>query len=109
MMLTVEQVKLHCRIDGSDTDEDAWISARIKAASRYVETYTRRKLFDSVDDDNYLSEPFRLLYDADIETAMLMLVGHWYANREAVITNGSSSTVDLAVDSLLQPYRIYGV
>ncbi|EPN1653252.1 head-tail connector protein [Cronobacter sakazakii] len=44
-----------------------------------------------------------------IETAMLMLIAHWYANREAVVTNGSSTTVDLAVESFLQPYRVYGL
>ncbi|EGT5184270.1 phage gp6-like head-tail connector protein [Cronobacter sakazakii] len=108
-MLTVEQVKLHCRIDSDSTEEDEWIAARIKAAVRYVENYTRRKLFESSDDTAYLAEPYRLLYTEDIETAMLMLIAHWYANREAVVTNGSSTTVDLAVESFLQPYRVYGL
>jgi len=108
-MLTIEQVKLHCRIDSDSTEEDAWITARIKAAARYVENYTRRKLFESADDPDYLTIPHRLIYAEDIETAMLMLIAHWYANREAVITNGSSSTVDLAVESFLQPYRVYGL
>ncbi|YCH28966.1 head-tail connector protein [Erwinia sp. D4-22] len=108
-MLTVEQVKLHCRIDADSAEEDEWIAARIKAAWRYVETYTRRQLYESADDPLYLIDPDALLYGEDIETAMLMLIAHWYANREAVITSGSSATVDLAVEAFLQPYRIYGV
>ncbi|WP_177173151.1 phage gp6-like head-tail connector protein [Rosenbergiella nectarea] len=64
---------MYCRINASNTDEAeaVWISAKIKLASRYVEAYTRRKLFESADDDKSLRESFRLLYDADIETAML--------------------------------------
>jgi len=108
-MLTKEQVKTHCRIDADSTEEDAWIETSIKAAARFVQSWTRRRLYDSADDPSYLADPDRLLYGADIEMAMLMLIAHWYANREAVITSGTSSTVDLAVESLLQPYRIYGV
>lgn len=108
-MLTVNQVKLHCRIDADSAEEDDWISARIKAVWRYVENYTRRTLYEDPEDELYLADPDALLYGEDIETAMLMLIAHWYANREAVITSGSSSTVDLAVESFLQPYRIYGI
>ena len=108
-MLTVEQVKLHCRIDADLVEEDEWIDRRIKAAVRHVEKYTRRTLYESADDPLYLADPDALLYGEDIETAMLMLIAHWYANREAVITSGTSSTVDLAVESFLQPYRIYGL
>lgn len=108
-MLAVEQVKIHCRIDSDLTEEDDWIAARIKAAARYVENYTRRTLYESANDPLYLADPDALLYGEDIETAMLMLIAHWYANREAVVTNGNSTTVDLAVEAFLQPYRIYGV
>lgn len=108
-MLAVDQVKLHCRIDSDSTEEDAWIAARIKAAVRYVENYTRRTLYENASDPVYLADRDSLLYGEDIETAMLMLIAHWYANREAVVTNGTSTTVDLAVAAFLQPYVNYGV
>lgn len=108
-MLTVEQVKLHCRIDSDSDGEEEWIAGRIKAALRYVENYTRRTLYEDPKSLLYLADPDALLYSDDIETAMLMLIAHWYANREAVITSGSSVTVDLAVEAFLQPYRIYGI
>ncbi|WP_312749457.1 head-tail connector protein [Atlantibacter hermannii] len=108
-MLTKEQVKTHCRIDADSTAEDNWIENSIKGATQYVQKWTRRRLYESADDPLYLLDPDALLYGEDIEIAMLMLIAHWYANREAVITNGTSSTVELAVESLLQPYRIYGV
>lgn len=36
-------------------------------------------------------------------------IGHWYANRESVVTGQTVAEVPLAVEALLQPYRIYGV
>lgn len=40
--------------------------------------------------------------EAHVQTALLMLVGHWYENREAV-SAVSMGTVPLAVDALLAP------
>jgi hypothetical protein len=37
----------------------------------------------------------------DVEQAILLLVGHWYSNREAVVMGGAPSAVPLAVDRLL--------
>ncbi|HCW48332.1 MAG TPA: hypothetical protein DGH25_13385 [Erwiniaceae bacterium] len=108
-MLTVDQVKHHCNIEQDFTEDDAWITGRIKAAVRYVEKYTRRTLYESADDPLYLADPDALPYGEDIETAMLMLIAHWYANREAVATGVSVVTLDYAVEAFLQPYRIYGV
>jgi hypothetical protein len=41
-----------------------------------------------------------------IKRAMLLLISHWYVNREAVITGTTSKKIELAVDSLLFSYRI---
>lgn len=43
---------------------------------------------------------------ASIKAAILMLVGQWYANPEAVVTNASKDTMPFAVEALLQPYRV---
>lgn len=40
-----------------------------------------------------------------IKSAMLLAIGHWYANRESVITGTISTELPMAVDSLLGPYR----
>ncbi|TKI02767.1 head-tail connector protein [Martelella alba] len=110
-MLTADKVKEHCNIESEFTEDDAWIDARIKAAAQYVENYTDRKLYDDATSADYLADPTLLLCDESIETAMLLLVGHWYTNREAVIigTNNASSPLDFGVNALLQPYRRYGV
>lgn len=42
-----------------------------------------------------------------IKQAMLLLIGHWYANREAVTVN-VAKTLPLAVDALLERWTYYG-
>jgi len=45
---------------------------------------------------------------AAIRQAMLLLIGHWYANREAV-SAGTYAELPLAVMSLIAPFRQVGV
>jgi uncharacterized phiE125 gp8 family phage protein len=40
-----------------------------------------------------------------IRRAILLLVGHWYENREPVVM-GTATPLPMAVDSLLLPYRV---
>lgn len=45
---------------------------------------------------------------ADLDSAVLLLVGHYYENREAVVVGSSSmisNPLELAVESLCRPYR----
>ncbi len=42
---------------------------------------------------------------SDLIHVVLLLVGHFYSNREAVNVGGSVAEVPLAVAALLQPYR----
>lgn len=42
-----------------------------------------------------------------IRHAILLLVGHWYRNRETVVIGATVENLPFAVDALLQPYRIY--
>ncbi|HGJ5856244.1 head-tail connector protein [Arsenophonus nasoniae] len=110
-MLALEKVKAQCRIDSDYRGEDDLLTGYIRAAHRFVENFTRRKLMEKLYDNNPpdFCEGAPLLFDADIETAMLLLIGHWYANREAVVIGESATTMPLAVEELLQPYKVYGL
>ena len=44
----------------------------------------------------------------DIEVALLLLIGHWYENRESVSSSGHQE-VPMGVDMLLAPHRIHAV
>lgn len=43
---------------------------------------------------------------AELKTAILLLVGHWYVNREAVVTGTITNDVQLSATALLDPYRV---
>ncbi|WP_322528983.1 head-tail connector protein [Salinicola sp. LHM] len=45
----------------------------------------------------------------DIKIALLLLIGHWYENRESVVVNGSSSEVPMGVEMLLFECRRHAV
>lgn len=46
---------------------------------------------------------------AAIKQAILLLVGHWFANREAVVTGTIAVALPMTVDALLAPLRRIGV
>ena len=48
----------------------------------------------------------RLTIPKAITQAMLLLIGHWYANRESSIIGTITSDLTFAVDALLDAYRI---
>ncbi|MCL6744432.1 head-tail connector protein [Kosakonia sp. R1.Fl] len=107
--LELSVVRGHCRIDDDFTGDDNLLEIYTGAAARYVETWTRRKLYKTSDDPGFADDADRLLLDDDIRTVMLLLIGHWYANREAVNIGNITSEIPLAVEALLQPHRIYGL
>lgn len=43
---------------------------------------------------------------APLRVAALMLIGHWYQHREAVVTGTITAEVPLAVGALIAPYRV---
>ncbi|HBR2090986.1 TPA: phage gp6-like head-tail connector protein [Klebsiella quasipneumoniae subsp. quasipneumoniae] len=108
-MLDIGIVKEHCRVDSDFTGDDALLNLYTGAAARYVETWTRRKLYESEESPGYAEDADSILPGCDVKAAMLLLIGHWYANRETVSVGQTVAEVPFAVEALLQPYRIYGV
>ena len=108
-MLELEVVKKHCRIEPDFTDDDSLLTLYIGAASRYVETWTRRKMYESETSEGYADDPDSILPGDDVKAAMLLLIGHWYENRETVSLGQAATDIPFTVESLLQPYKIYGI
>lgn len=44
---------------------------------------------------------------AAITQAILLLIGHWYRNRETVVTGTIATSLPLAVEALLSTYRVW--
>nr|DAW46443.1 MAG TPA: Head Tail Connector Protein [Caudoviricetes sp.] len=93
-MIELSRVKLHLRVDHDE--EDALIQGYLDAAQSHVEQHCDRTLVEANP-----TGPEQMLLTKDVEQAILLLVGHWYANREAVVVGNAPTAVPLAVDRLL--------
>ncbi len=177
-VISVDEAKLHCRVDDSDTVSDSLIETYIAAATAWLDGpdgWLGRALGVQVLEWQSCSWPcddFRLPYqpvievvsiayvdtdgvsqvlpvpnpwtfsdapatrgnagdvriqyragygapdEADppvwtnsipnpIKVAILLLVNHWYENREAVSATGSPTAIPFGVDALLSTYRVW--
>lgn len=86
--ITLEMVKHQCRIDHDDEDDLLmhYLNAALIHASNYI---------DGLLDESNLA----------VQQAVLLLVGHWYDNREAVNNDYQTpQSIPFGFEALLQPY-----
>jgi len=102
MALTIDECKVQCRIDGDDPGDKQLLEIYIGAARRKAESYTNRQLYDDVLPAN---DPDGLVIKDDVKLALMLLVGHWYENREPVNIGNIVSALPFGFESLLDPYR----
>lgn len=106
MLLTLDEIKHQCRLESDDTNEDEQLTLYAKAAQRNIENTIGRMLYQSEDEVPEDVLWFAVLEEAeDIKLAMLMLVAHYYANREATTTE-SLRQIPLGVRELVSPWRV---
>ena len=89
MILTVDEVKAHLRIE--DDDEDTLIESLIAQAQAVAEDFCRTEF-----DDEDAAEPVRL--------AVMLMVSHYYENRDNP-DRAVYGTMRIAFENLLYPYR----
>ncbi len=102
MALTIDECKVQCRIDGDDPGDVQLLGLYIGAARRKAESYTNRNLYD---DSLPADDLDGLVIENDVKLALMLLVGHWYENREPVNVGNIVSTLPFGFESLLEPYR----
>ncbi|MGV8944667.1 head-tail connector protein [Thermomonas sp.] len=90
-LVTVKQ-----QLDVTRTDQDALLQGYIDAAKVHIEQHCDRTIVTAapVDDSQMLATP-------DVEQALLMIVAHWYENREAVATGTIATVIPIGVERLL--------
>ena len=96
----IDQVilKKHLNIDETWVEDDEYIKALCLAAENAVENHIARPLTEITDEHGKLPPA--------VKHAILLLVGHFYANRESV-SFATASEIPLAYQYLLQPYKSY--
>ncbi len=102
-MVTIEQIRLHCRIDSDD--EDSLLEHYRAAAYEALNAHTSRNWYGAADDIP-AADTDGIRLNSAANQAVLLLIGSWYANREA---DRESTEIPAAYWHLIQPYRIYGV
>lgn len=89
-MIDLARVKLHLRMDGDE--ENSLITGYIESAKSHVAMHCDRELVEAVP-----VEPDQMGLTPDVEQAILLLVGHWYDNRE----DAAAGVTPTAVERLL--------
>lgn len=103
--LKVDELGAYVRFkDGYSPPSDLYQSAAV--AVTYVAGYEDTEAVEAEPEEEppVLAVPATSTVPAAIKAAILLLVGHWYANREASTIDGAV-TLPIAVDALLAPYR----
>ena len=88
MIVTVDEVKNHLRIE--DDDEDMYLESLIAQAQAVAEDFCRTQFSEAA------PEPVRL--------AVLLFVSHYYENRDNP-DRTVYGTMRIAFENLLYPYR----
>lgn len=92
---TLEKLRMQCRIDEDNDQEDELLLTYLQAAKKRAENYINRNLYDS---DIPERDPDGLIVSADIELALMLAVTHFYENRDpSAMPNGFKA--------ILEPYR----
>ena len=89
MILTVDEVKTHLRIE--DDEEEEYIEGLIRQAQAAAEDFCRVSF-----EDDAAPEPVRL--------AVMLMVSHYYENRDNP-DRAVYGTMRIAFENLLYPYR----
>lgn len=101
-MIDLDLVKTHLRID-YDHDDD-YLNHLIRAASQAVCRYCDRQVVETQEELDALNDPDAILSNHMIDHAKLMLIAHWYAQRESVSASAMHE-VPQSVDLMLDFYR----
>jgi uncharacterized phage protein (predicted DNA packaging) len=93
----LDKLKLQARIDTDEEDE--LLKGYVEAALAHVEQHCDRTLV--VPEPGVEPTPDQMALTPDVWQAVLLLVAHWYANREAVVIGTITSALPLGFERLL--------
>jgi len=90
MVVTLDEIKLHCRVELDQDAEDTTLILMESAARRHTENVLQLPLDSSAGDN--------------VRLAMLLLIGEWYRNRESASYDRLTNIPD-GYEALLFPEK----
>lgn len=101
-LIELADLKLHLRVDSDD--EDTAIQGYLTAAEAAAANRIQRNIIAA--DQTPVEGTDAIAMAGDIRAAILLLAGHLYENRIAVMEK-QTYAVPMSVDYLLAPYRLW--
>lgn len=92
-VITLDDAKRHLNV--TDTADDTLIEAKIEAAEAWVSRWLTIPLSEMT------------TVPADLKQAVLMVVGHFYENREASLIGISAEEVPFGVRDIIDQHRAW--
>lgn len=101
MKPSIQELRYQCRIDSDDDAEDVMLELYLNASLKHAEKIVNRHLYDDAVPED---DPDGLVIDDDVKLALMLLVSHWYENREPV-SHDSVNTIPFGVKSIFEQHR----
>ncbi|ENC0109079.1 phage gp6-like head-tail connector protein, partial [Escherichia coli] len=79
MMPTLEELRVQCRIDDDNEQENSLLMMYLAAAREEAEKFLNRTLYDETVSEQ---DTTGLVITPLIKLRLMQLVGYWYENRE---------------------------
>lgn len=100
-MITLKECRTQCNLDETEVEYDNWFRLAINAALLVIESQLDQKLIEP----DQTPEDGQIAFTDDLKLAALMLIAHWFANREATSPLRIDETPH-AFTAVIQNYRM---
>ena len=107
MLVDLPTAKQHLR--RVDSSEDTLIQLYLSAAESSAVQFLNRNVYATQADLDAAAEPpeqFPMVVTPDIKSAILLILGHLFVNREDVVVGTITDEMPKASFFLLLPYRV---
>lgn len=106
-LVDLELARQHCR---AESDDDTVLTVYLEAAESHVLAFLNRAVYATQSALNTAVEagaagPAPMVVNGAIRSAILLMCGHLYANREEEVTGTITARLGMGVTELLLPYR----
>ncbi len=101
MLISLDVIKTHLRLSGSNAELDAELERLYAVAVDYCEQYINRP----IPWDDAETPSSEAIFPKSVEQAILILIAEFYENRELHVIGGTIAELP-TVKRLLYPYRI---